>query len=96
VRTLLSSPDNAFRPGLSQKFGLKPNSRTYITLGIISRVLRLEVSLNNIYITDHFQTTFAERGRGGDKNPLVDVIVNIKEENSYRLLSQLRPRIRPL
>jgi hypothetical protein len=33
-------------------------------------------------------------GRGA--NPSVEVTVNSKEENSLRLLSQLRPRIRPL
>ncbi len=44
-------------------------------LGIILRVLRLEVSVYNVYI----QTTFAQGG-GGD--PLVEVTVNGKEENS--------------
>jgi hypothetical protein len=32
-------------------------------LGIILRVLRLEVSINNVYITNQFQTTFAQGGR---------------------------------
>ncbi len=41
-------------------------------LDIILRVLRLEVSVYNVYITKQFQTTFAQ-GRG---NPLVDVSVN--------------------
>jgi hypothetical protein len=40
-------------------------------LGIILRVLRLEVSAYNVYITNHFQTTSA----GG-------VTVNSMEENS--------------
>jgi hypothetical protein len=31
-------------------------------LGIILRVLRLEVSINKDYITNQFQTTFAQRG----------------------------------
>ncbi len=44
-------------------------------MGIILRVLRLEVSVNNVYeyIPNQFQTTFA---------PLVEVTVNSKEENS--------------
>jgi hypothetical protein len=42
-------------------------------LGIILGVLRLEVSVYNVYITYQFQTTFA---------PLVEVTVNSKEENS--------------
>jgi len=33
-------------------------------LGIIVRVLRLEVSVYNAYITNQFQTTFAQGGRG--------------------------------
>jgi hypothetical protein len=32
-------------------------------LGIIVRVLRLEVSVYNFYITKQFQTPFAQRGR---------------------------------
>jgi hypothetical protein len=35
-----------------------------IFLGIISRVLSLEVSIYNIYITNQFQTTFAQGGGG--------------------------------
>ncbi len=31
-------------------------------LGIILRVLRLEVSLYKVYITNQFQTTFAKKG----------------------------------
>jgi hypothetical protein len=42
-------------------------------------VLRLEVSVYNVYITNQFQTTFT-RGGGGD--PLVEVTVNSKEEIS--------------
>jgi hypothetical protein len=34
-------------------------------LGIILRVLRLEVSVYNVYITNSFQTTFARGGGGG-------------------------------
>jgi hypothetical protein len=33
-------------------------------LGITLRVLRLEVSVYNVYITNQFQTTFAPRGEG--------------------------------
>ncbi len=33
-------------------------------LGIILRVLRLEVSIYNVYITNQSQTTFAEGGGG--------------------------------
>jgi hypothetical protein len=33
-------------------------------LGIILRVLRLEVSLYNVYIKNQFQITFAQGGRG--------------------------------
>jgi hypothetical protein len=34
-------------------------------LGILFRVLRLEVSVYNVYITNQFQTTFARGGGGG-------------------------------
>ncbi len=34
-------------------------------LGIILRVLRSEVSVYNVYITNQFQTTFAREGGGG-------------------------------
>ncbi len=47
-------------------------------LGIILRVLILEVSLYKVYITNQFQTICS--GAGG--NPLVEVTVNSKEENS--------------
>jgi hypothetical protein len=33
-------------------------------MGIILRVLRLEVSVNNVYISNQFQTTFAQGGGG--------------------------------
>jgi hypothetical protein len=33
-------------------------------LGIILRVLRLEVSVYNVYITNQFQTNFAREGGG--------------------------------
>jgi hypothetical protein len=47
-------------------------------LGMILRVLRLEFSVYNFYITTQFQTTFA---RGGD--PLVQMTLNSKEENFF-------------
>jgi hypothetical protein len=78
---------------------------------IILRVLRLEVFLDNVYITNQFQTTFAQgeggvlKGREGVKS-VEEVTVNRREENSYwdkslrkkllRLFSQSRPRIRTL
>jgi hypothetical protein len=34
-------------------------------LSIILRVLKLEVSVNNVFITEQFQTPFAQRGGGG-------------------------------
>jgi hypothetical protein len=52
-------------------------------LGIILTVLRLQVSVYNVYVTNQFQTTFALGwGGGGVENPLVEVTVNSKEENS--------------
>ncbi len=42
------------------------------------RVIRFEVSVYNVYITNQFQTTFAE----GGQNLFVEVTVNSKEENS--------------
>jgi hypothetical protein len=51
-------------------------------LGIILRVLRLEASVHNVYITNQFQTTFVQ-GRGGGSNiRVVEVTVNSQEENS--------------
>ncbi len=41
-----------------------------------------KVSEYNVYITDHFQTTFAQENGRGELNPLVEVTVNSKEENS--------------
>ncbi len=49
----------------------KPNSWTcnlvegLMFLGIILRVFRLEVSVNNVYITNQFQITFIGAGGGG-------------------------------
>ncbi len=54
-------------------------------LGIILKLLKIEVSLYDVYITNHLQTTFAHGGKGwGSKiqNPLVEVTVNSKEEKS--------------
>jgi len=45
------------------------------------RVLRLDVSVYNVYITNQFQTTFA-RG-GGGVNPLVEVTVNTKKKKKH-------------
>jgi hypothetical protein len=47
-------------------------------LGIILRVLNLEASIYNVYITNQFRSTFAQRG-GGDKS-IVEVTVNSKDE----------------
>ncbi len=52
-------------------------------VGIILGVLRLEVSVYNVYITKQFQTTFAFFSGGGGVNLLVKVTANSKEENSY-------------
>jgi hypothetical protein len=72
----------------------KINKRTILLrfLGIILRVLRLEVSVYNVYITNQFQTTFAHGWgvkyvSGGD--------CEYQGGKLLRLLSQLRPRIRP-
>jgi hypothetical protein len=46
----------------------------------ILRVIRLEVSLSNVYITNPLQTTYAQ-GRGGVKS-ISKVTVNSTEENS--------------
>ncbi len=72
--------------------GQKPNSWTYSYNFVEVSVLRLEVSVYNVYITTQFPTTFALGvGGGGELNPLVEMTVNSKEE---KLLSQLRPKIR--
>ncbi len=49
-------------------------------LGIILRVLRLEVSGYSVYITNQFQTTFVKGGE--EVKSVVKVSVNSKEENS--------------
>ena len=46
-------------------------------LGIILRALRLEISVNNVYITNKFQTTFAQ------VNPLVEVTAWIARRNNF-------------
>jgi hypothetical protein len=44
--------------------------------------------VHNVYITNQFQTTFAQGGRGGwGVNPLEEVSVNSKEENSEDFVS---------
>ncbi len=58
---------------LQSPLGKAPESRSQIhertisfrCLGIILRVLRPEVSVYNVYITDQFQTPFARGGGGG-------------------------------
>ncbi len=51
-------------------------------LGIILRVLRLEVSVYNVYITNYIVLNHFRPTVGGYLNPLVEVTVNSKEENS--------------
>jgi hypothetical protein len=48
---------------LSQQYRKRIHKRTisWRVLGIVLRVLRLEVSAYNIYITNQFQTTFAQK-----------------------------------
>ena len=82
---------------LDEKARIRIHERTITLrfLGIILRVLRLEVSVYNVYITNQFQTTFAQGGGGGIKS----VSRGDCEEQGgklLRLLSQLRSRIRPL
>jgi hypothetical protein len=48
-------------------------------LGIIWIVLRLEVSVYNVYITNQFQTTFAG---GYGEGKILEVAESSKEENS--------------
>jgi hypothetical protein len=55
-------------------------------LGIILRVLKLEVSFYDVYISNQFQTIFAQGWEGGVKSVGGKLL---------RLVSQLRPRIRP-
>jgi hypothetical protein len=57
-------------------------------LGIILRVLRLEVFVYNVSITNQFQINFAWGGGGGER--LVEVTVNSKEENR-KILSNYVP-----
>jgi hypothetical protein len=51
-------------------------------LGIIWRVLTLEVSVCNVYITNQFQTIFAGGGGEGGVKSVVVVTINSKEKNS--------------
>jgi hypothetical protein len=62
-------------------------------LGKILRVIRLDVSVYNVTLQTSFKPILLG-GRGGGVNSLVEVAVNSKE--LLRLLSPLRPRIRPL
>jgi hypothetical protein len=76
---------------------LKPNSKHTISLrflGIIWRVLRLEVSRYNDYIAKQFQTNFFSRG-GREQNLFSRGGCEQLGEKVLRLLSQLRSRIRP-
>jgi hypothetical protein len=59
---------------------------------IILRVLRLEVPYTIFALQTSVQPLFG----GGEKNPLVEVTVNCKVENSEDFCPQLRPRIRSL
>ncbi len=55
------------RKTVKLRINLKPNSSTHNfveVLGIILIVLRLEVSVYNVYITNQFQTTFTQGRRG--------------------------------
>ena len=56
----------------------KPNSWKYNFVEVSGH--NLEVSVYNVYIVNQFQTTFAQGG--GGVHPLVEVIMNSKEENS--------------
>jgi hypothetical protein len=49
-------------------------------LGKILRVLRLEISVYNVYIANQFQTTFARRAVGGVKKYL---FLEEKQEENY-------------
>ncbi len=64
-------------------------------LGIILRFLRLEVSVYNDYITKQFKPTFAGGGGGGLKSISIGDLER-QGGKLLRLLSQSRPRIRPL
>ncbi len=54
-------------------------------LGIILRVLRVEVSVYNVNVTNPFRTTVAHAG-GGGKNPLVEVTVNSNRKTLHTLV----------
>ncbi len=45
------------------------------------RVLRLEVSVYNVYITNQYQTAFSQ-GEEGSEFCYIEVTVNSKEKNS--------------
>jgi hypothetical protein len=62
-------------------------------LGIILRVLSLEVSVYNVYILNQFQPNLATGGGGGK---VQSVSRGDCEKHGERLFSQFRPRIRPL
>jgi hypothetical protein len=64
-------------------------------LGKIFRVLKLAVFLNIVYITNQFQTTFAQGRRGGVKS-ISRGDCDWQGGKLLRLLSQLRLRIQPL
>jgi hypothetical protein len=63
-------------------------------LGIILRVLILAVSVYNVYITNQFQTAFIQGGGGWVKS-VSKGDCELQKWKISRLLSQLRPRIRP-
>jgi hypothetical protein len=68
--------DSFLGPFLPSRCRIHERTISLRFLGIILRVLRLEVS---VYITNQFITTFAQDGRGS-KIRLVEVTVNINEE----------------
>jgi hypothetical protein len=55
-------------PLLKSETGSRIHDRTISLrfLAIILKVLRLEVSVYNVYITTHFHTTFVQGGGGDD------------------------------
>ncbi len=52
------------RKDLSTGSRIHERTNLLMFLGIILRILRLEVSVYNVYITHQFKTTFAQGGRG--------------------------------
>ncbi len=52
------------------------------------KVLRLEVSIYNVYMTNQFQTTFAWGGGGGVKSVVLEVTFNSKGENYVPITSK--------